>query len=71
MRFGSSRAGNLPRRPGGGASGWARCAAASLGLALLPFMALSLVTEAPASASGPTVFAYVGGGARPPAQLPA
>ncbi len=46
----TSSVGNPLRSPGGGAKGWARCAAAGLGLALLPFMALTLVTEAPAGA---------------------
>ena len=70
----TSSVGNPLRSPGGGAKGWARCAAAGLGLALLPFMALTLVTEAPAHASGTTLYAYADGGLPtamvPPASCP-
>ena len=62
MRFRWSSSVGIPlRRPGGGAKGWARCAVGGLGLALLPFMALTMVTEAPAVASGATLYAYATG----------
>ncbi|MGA3220762.1 MAG: choice-of-anchor Q domain-containing protein [Acidimicrobiales bacterium] len=65
----SSSVGRAPARPGWATKAPARAAAAALGLALVPFMALSPLAQAPALASGTTLYAYVGGGA--PGPLPA
>ena len=66
----SSSVGNPLRSPGGGTKRWAKCAATGIGVALLPFMALTLVTDAPAQATGTTLYAYVGGGASSPTSCP-
>ena len=66
----SSSVGNPLRSPGGGTKRWAKCAATGIGMALLPFMALTLVTDAPAQATGTTLYAYVGGGASSPTSCP-
>ena len=70
----SSSVGNPLRSPGGGTKRWAKCAATGIGVALLPFMALTLVTEAPALA-GPlptTLYVYATGvtGAGAPSGCP-
>ena len=59
----SSSVGNPLRSPGGGTKRWAKCAATGIGLALLPFMALTLVTDS-AAVGGPlptTLYAYATG----------
>ncbi len=57
----SSSVGTPLRSPGGGTKRWAKCAATGIGMALLPFMVLALVTDVPAQASGATLYAYTSG----------